>query len=81
MYADAVQALYADFMAKAVFEKDKEKINDAINEYLSRGFPKFKSRNELSKTPTAKRAIAFIAKVHDLNLNNLYAAFELKFAK
>lgn len=81
MYADAVQALYADFMAKAVFEKDKEKINDAINEYLSRGFPKFKSRNELSKIPTAKRAIAFIAKVHDLNLNNLYAAFELKFAK
>lgn len=81
IYADAVQALYADFMAKAVFEKDKEKIDAAINEYLSRGFPKFKSRNELSKTSAARRAILFIAKAYDLNRNNLYAAFELKFAK
>ena len=81
IYADAVQALYADFMAKAVFEKDKEKIDAAINEYLSREFPKFKSRNELSKGSAARRAILFIAKAYDLNLNNLYAAFELKFAK
>lgn len=81
IYADAVQALYADFMAKAVFEKDKEKIDAAINEYLSRGFPKFKSRNELSKSSAARRAILFIAKAYDLNRNNLYAAFELKFAK
>ena len=59
-------------------------LQSAYNNFFKRpevGFPKFKSRNELSKIPTAKRAIAFIAKVHDLNLNNLYAAFELKFAK
>ena len=80
MYADAVQALYADFMAKAVFEKDKEKIDAAINEYLSRGFSKFKSRDELSKGSAAKRALLYIAKVYDLNLNNLYAACELRFA-